>query len=389
MKHILSISFTLCLFAGMLTAGEDDYARLTKDFVRGPVPVMSMSVLSFGPEGILFVGDSKAGKLYALDLEDRAKNDSKEAFVLEDIEPKLAALLGTDTRGVVIHDVAANPLSQNIYLSVSRADAKQISFWRQPNDLGYANILLRVTPKGEISEVSLQNIRHSAADVPQIISEGKENWRKSDERTDAITDIAYADGKLYIAGLSNEEFASVLRVLEFPFAKDGKKNQYSTIEVYHVAHGKSETEAPIRTLHPYTYQGQSYILAAYTCTPFVSIPVGELKNGQHVKAKTLGEFGYGNMPVDIIQYRNGDKDFLLMSSTAKALIRIDAGEIPKQEKGLTEPLGDDEYAVGLPHAVLSKIGITQIDNYNADHVLLLQRMPNGMLNLHTHPIGRL
>ena len=117
----------------------------------------------------------------------------------------------------------------------------------------------------------------------------------------------------------------------------------------------------------------------------MSIPVGDLKDGQHVISKTLGEFGLGNMPIDIISYQSKGKDYLLMSNSAKALIRINPENIKKQKNGLTEPLKDGEYTVGLEHDVLSAVGITEIDNLNEEHVLILQRMPNGALYLRSYP----
>ena len=372
------LSLVLVVACYWAYANPTNYELLTKDFVRGKAALNSISVMSFGPEGILFIGDSKAGKVFAIDLEDREAPAERKPFAMEDVEGKLAAMLGTDPQGVVIHDLAVNPLSQNIYLAVSRSDGKELGFWKTPNDLTYATLLLKINPEGQITEVSLNNIRHSAAEVPNVISEGQQNWRKSDSRTEAITDIAYHDGKLYVAGLSNEEFASALRVLHFPFTD---KTTNTTIEVFHVAHGKSETEAPIRTFIPYDLEGESYLLATYTCTPFVSIPVSDVKDGTHVVSKTLGEFGFGNMPIDIITYKQKDKEYILMSNTSKALIKIDPMNIPKIKKGLTEPLKDGEYAVGLEHSVLSRVGITQIDNLNETHILALQRMPNGDLNL--------
>ncbi len=383
LTRFLCCALALASFSFLFASDNSTYEELTKDFVQGKAAIQSMSVMTFGPEGILFVGDSKGGMLFAIDLEDRTPNESKESFELADLEGKLANLLGTDHNNVIIHDMAVNPISQNIYLAASRANALELGFWKLPNDIAYANILLKVTPDGKISEVNLSNIRHSVTEVPNVITEGKENWRKSDQRTDAITDIAYDDGKLYVAGLSNEEFASALRVLDFPF---GKTAHVSTIEVYHVAHGKWETEAPIRTLFPYTLNNQKFILASYTCTPLVSIPVSDVKPGKHVKSKTLAEFGSGNMPIDIITYQKNGKDYLLMSNSSKALIRVNPNDIPKQAKGLTEPLEDGQYTVGLPHDVLSKVGITQIDNYNAEHIMLLQRMPNGQLNLLAYPV---
>ena len=280
-KFILS----LALLAIGYMASADNYEELTKSFTTGKAAIESMSVLTFGPEGLLFVGDSKGGKVYALDMNDREANESTERFVLEDVETKLGSALGVGPKEVIIHDMAVNPISQNIYLSVSRSDAMQLGYWRGPNDIAYATILMKIGPDGSMSEVSMDNISHSWRDVPKVIEPGKESWRKSDYRTDAITDIAYDDGKLYVAGLSNEEFASALRVLDFPF---GDKSMYSTIEVYHVAHKKWETEAPIRTLVPYTLNGEKYILAGYTCTPFVSIPVGDIKTGSACKKQNIG-----------------------------------------------------------------------------------------------------
>ena len=367
--------------ASWLPASASSYEELTKNFTFGKVAAQSLSVMTFGPEGILFIGDAKGGKVFALDLNDRVQNTTTEGFGMADVEGKLASLLGTDAKGVIIHDLAVNPISQNLYLTVSRSDANQLGFWKTPNDITNANILLRISPDGKITEVDLSNINHNKANIPSVIAEGKgTNYRKSDNRTDAITDIAYDDGKLYVTGLSNEEFASALRVLDFPF---GKKSAYSTIEVYHVAHGTYETEAPMRTLLPYELNGKKYILGAYTCTPFVSIPIEDLTAKKHRKTKTLGEFGFGNIPVDIIRYKNKGKDYILMSNNSKALIRIDPNDIPSQE-ALTTPLKEGEYAVGIPHAVLSRVGITQIDNLNEKNVLVLQRMPNGQLNLRSY-----
>lgn len=377
------LPLTLCclLAISSLLPASTSYEELTKDFVLGKADIQSLSVITFGPEGILFVGDAKGGQVYALDVKDREKNNSQEGVGVADIEGKLADLLGTDPKGVIIHDLAVNPISQNVYLAVSRADGNLVGFWKMPNDISNASILLKITPDGAITEVDLNNISHSKAMVPNVIDEGKsKNFRKSDNRTDAITDIAYQDGKLFIAGLSNEEFASALRVVNFPF---GKKAQYSTIEVYHVAHGANETEAPMRTFIPYELNGKSYLLGSYTCTPFVSIPIDDLQPNQHVRSKTLGEFGFGNIPLDIIHYKNKGKDYLLMSSFSKALIRIDPQDIPSQE-ALTQPLKEREYAVGIPHSVLSRVGVTHIDNLNEKHVLVLQRMPNGQLSLRSY-----
>src|SRR4051812_39600788 len=63
-------------------------------------------------------------------------------------------------------------------------------------------------------------------------------------RQATVTDMAYIDGQLLVAGMSNEEFSSNLRRIAFPFA-DGMVD--NSLEIFHVSHGKWETAAPIRT----------------------------------------------------------------------------------------------------------------------------------------------
>jgi hypothetical protein len=43
----------------------------------------------------------------------------------------------------------------------------------------------------------------------------------------------------------------------------------------------------VRTFVPYTIGGQSFILAAYTCTPLVKIPASALQPGEKVKGVTI------------------------------------------------------------------------------------------------------
>ena len=71
--------------------------------------------------------------------------------------------------------------------------------------------------------------------------------RQSNPRTESITDIGFLEDRVLIAGLSNEEFASTLRDVRFPFEK---ADEGTSVEIYHGAHGKFETRAPVRTFVP-------------------------------------------------------------------------------------------------------------------------------------------
>ena len=109
-------------------------------------------------------------------------------------------------------------------------------------------------------------------DAPEDkMSEGR---RPRNRRLESITDLAFINGKLAIAGLSNEEFASTLRLMPFPFEKEVMA---SSVEIFHGAHGKKETHSPIRTFIPMDIAGKPNIVASYTCTPLVRIPVSDLK----------------------------------------------------------------------------------------------------------------
>ena len=82
--------------------------------------------------------------------------------------------------------------------------------------------------------------------------------------------MAFADGRVFIAGLSNEEFSSRLIAIPFPFSSEGF--DAAAIEIYHGAHGRFETKSPIRTFVTYRIQNEPYMLAAYQCTPLVKLP---------------------------------------------------------------------------------------------------------------------
>src|SRR5207237_8369442 len=108
-----------------------------------------------------------------------------------------------------------------------------------------------------------------------------------------------------VSGLSDEEFAPKLRSIPFPF-KDTDKG--ASIEIFHGAHGRIETASPVRTFVAVEIKGETNILAAYTCTPLVRIPVSNLKPGEKVKGTTVAELGNMNKPLDMIIYQKDGKE---------------------------------------------------------------------------------
>ena len=351
---------------------------LTKDFQKGTPGLVSMSTLEFGPEGSLFIGDSQGGAIDAIDLGDKTRSDNEDELQISDVEGKIAALLGTRPEEVLIHDMAVNPISQNAYVAVSRGRTDWNTGWQLPNELADAKILLRITPQGDFEEVPLDNVRYARVELSNpVATDAPHKWKDGSKlRSDAITDVVYSDGKLFVAGLSNEEFASTMWRFSFPF---GKEATYSTLEIFHGAHGEYETHAPIRTFVPYTVAGDPQLLASYLCTPLVTFSVAELTNGQHVKGRTVGEFGSGNYPLDMVLYQKSGKDFVLMANSALPLLIFDPADVAKQKTAITKEV--EGYLAGVTYEPRSGAGIQQIDNFNAKYILALQRMPSGKLDL--------
>ncbi len=71
----------------------------------GTVELQSAGPLSFGPSGVLFVGDAKAAKIYAINTEDEKSGSG--SFEIENLNERLSAALGSDD--VTVNDLAVNP----------------------------------------------------------------------------------------------------------------------------------------------------------------------------------------------------------------------------------------------------------------------------------------
>ena len=186
------------------------------------------------------------------------------------------------------------------------------------------------------------------------------------------------NGNVIVAGLSNEEFSSSLRSIPFPFQPAGKG---SSIEIYHGSHGRFETNAPIRTFVAYNVKNQPHILAAYTCTPLVKIPVADLKPGAKVKGVTIAELGNRNRPLDMIVYNKGGHDYFLMANSSRGVMKLDV-------EGLDgyQPILAHTEKTGVPYETIADLkGVTQLDKLdNANALMLLDN--EGSLDLRTVPL---
>lgn len=353
---IVTLCLTLAAF-GANTAG----------LKSGKVELKSAGPLAFGPNGILFVGDSAAASILAIDTADTKVAKAAPTFEIKAINEKVAALLGIAADQILIQDVIVNPLSKRVYMSVSRG--------RGPDALA---VVLRTDASGKLEEVALDNVKHASIALPDAPSSAEKDKRGNSRRQESITDLAYVDGKVYVAGLSNEEFSSSLRAIPYPFQAAVPA---TGIEIFHGAHGRFETNAPVRTFVPYNVAGKPHILAAYTCTPLVTIPVSELKPGSKVKGTTIAELGNRNRPLDMIVYNKDGKDFILMANSSRGVMKLPAAKLD----GYPSITAQTE-KTGVPYETLADWkGVQQLDKY-AENTAVILTQDGGSVDLRTVPL---
>jgi len=334
----------------------------TDGMKNGPVALKSAGPITFGSEGVLFIADSRAAAIYAIDTQDTKAPAKSGPLNIERLDQKLAALLGTSPDQILVTDMAVNPISHNIYFAVSRGrgpDAKPV--------------LALVQPDGGLALVNMDKLKHSRAELPDapvdgVIGEGN---RQSNPRLESITDISFFEDRLLVAGLSNEEFSSTLRAIPFPFQKVANG---TSVEIYHGSHGRFETRAPVRTFVPIKIGNEQHVLAAYTCTPLVDFSLQELQPGAKVKGKTIAELGNRNRPLDMIAYQKDGKDYLLLANSSRGVMKLSTDTLEKWDK-IEAPVNGTK---GLPYETLeSWKNIDQLDRFDDGRAMVLRREPKS------------
>jgi hypothetical protein len=317
---------------------------------KGTVDAKSATALAFNPKGVLFIGDSAGAAIHAVDTGD-TKSTGDKPVNLARVDQKIAALLGVTEKEIKINDVKVNPASGNVYIAVTRGTGQG-----QP-------AIVRIDRGGEPVAVNLKDVPTSKVAIP--------NPAAGKGATSSITSMQFVGDKLMVAGLSSEQFASTLRTFEFPF-KEADKG--AAIEIYHGAHGAVETRAPIRSFVPYKVGGEETVVATYQCTPLVKIPVSELKAGSKVTGKTVAELGNRNMPLDMIVYAKGGKDYILVANNNRGVMKIAADQLAGAEAISTRIPA----TAGVKYDTIAELkGVMQLDKLDAGHAILLVANGDG------------
>ncbi len=362
--------FVLAFLVVPLCAGSVCSSELTKSLREGKPDLQSAGPLAFGPDGILFIADPRGAAIFAIATTDTGK-PSEKGIAVSELDKKVAAALGTTPEDVLVNDLAINPRSGNAYLSISRG--------RGPEG---APVIARVDAGGKIHVLSLDKVKFSKAALPNAPGPEAVGRRNRSLRLESITDLAYIDGRLLVAGLSNEEFASTLRSIAFPFKK---VDRGTSVEIYHGAHGRFETRSPVRTFVSYQIDKKPHVLAAYTCTPLVKFSLDELEPGKHIKGTTIAELGNRNRPLDMIVYEKAGKDYLLLANSARGVMKITTDNIGTA-KAITERVARGERE-GVPYETIeSWKEIHQLDRLDDKRAVVVRRGEDGALHLETMPL---
>jgi hypothetical protein len=358
------------LSAGVLSAQENE------------ITLQSASTLSWGPNDVLFVGDSLGATIYAIEL-DGLKHNEAAPINIKGFDSNLAAYLSVPSSDFIVNDMVVHGPSQTVFFAV-------------PRGLGEHSqaLIISMNTQGHLKSLDLSDVEYSKfeiTDAPDhqkaFIERGLRGAAEALDiekagtlqRTFAITDIDYYQGDIFVAGLSNEEFSSTLRRIPFPFQGNAA---VSHIEIFHAVHDQFETRAPVRTQVIQELDGKPYLIAAYTCTPLVVIPLDALKDGAKVSGKTVAELGFGNTPVDMVQYKQDDDLKLLLTNTNRNAMAFNIDEIIHGEAILEGvSLTGTE---GVSHVPMPVTGALQLDDFDDQYFLGLLKDPvsNG-LNLYS------
>ncbi|MEM7718460.1 MAG: hypothetical protein AAF222_04595 [Pseudomonadota bacterium] len=326
----------------------------------------SFGALEFGLEDTLFVANSAAGAITAYDLPNEGTPPAEDmAFNILDLDTLVAQAIGTEGR-IVYNDLAVHPVTRDAYVSLDTTIDGQPS-----------SAVVAVTQDGGVTVIDLDTITSSTFALESTADESISFWRDIPAPTLTITDMDFVNDELFVSGISTGEFASTLRRVAYPF--DGPEVS-SSIEMFHAAHGQNETRAPIRAMSVVDLDGVSTVVAAYTCTPLVTIPTDDLQDGAHVLGKTIAELGYGNRPLDVIPFSTANMEgevesyVLVVNREMDAdLISMDVLTEAANAPGLSEPIPYLGATVGVETVPLPMSGVVHAADQDNQFILAMRR----------------
>lgn len=326
-------------------------------------PVLSAGKMTFVDANTVVVADWRGGQLHTLTLPPVAPG-TPAPFNLKDVSGAIAKALHTRPESLRFEDMAVRPGSEVAYITLS-VDRGHPGGRPTP-------ALVTVDATGKVGRVDFDRGRRASVPIRNLPGPDQHLWRDTPAATFTVTDMKFHDGKLYVAGLSNASFASALRIFDFPFKGDA---MVASVEMYHPVHNQMETRAPIRKMVITSLNGEPTLVAAFTCSPLVTIPLKDLKDGAHIAAKTVAEFGWGSAPAGMVTFDAGQGPMVLLTHSHKSADLMSVADIAdaSAKPGLSTPIKwPAEPTLGIKSTYVP-MRVAHIDNQDATFFAALRR----------------
>jgi hypothetical protein len=146
--------------------------------------------------------------------------------------------------------------------------------------------------------------------------------------------------------------------------------------MYHPVHNQLETRAPIRKMTIVPLNGEPALVAAFSCTPLVTIPLKDLKDGAHIVAKTIAELGWGSAPVDMVNFDTEQGPMVLLVNSHKSADLMAVADIANyaEKPGLATPIKwPTDPLLGLKSTYIPISGVAQLSVQDKDFLGVLRR----------------
>lgn len=362
-KRAAGWAVVLCAIAALLSVRS-----LRARSVDAGATLQSIGAIAFAPDGVLIAADPSAQALVAISLppEPRGAQPSATSGVVDvdEISRKVAALLGTGVEAVTLVDLAVHPLLHSAYLSVIRGHGARA----RP-------VVVRVGASGELEVVNLANATMTSVAFPS--SRGTDPAGRGN-RLLTVTDAAVSDGRVFVAGVSNEESAGGLWSVAYPFAPE---SSMTVADVLVANRKQARMRAALLSLLPLPIGGQPQLLAGCLCSSLLTVSVADVVAGRSVLGSVRLEMGVSNVPVDIVAYERDGQTFFLMSTGARTLLKM--SDFRTVRSGLEAPTGAP---VATGEAIAAMNGIEQLDLLDGARGVAIVRDPAGARRLTTFPL---
>ncbi len=310
MSHLTSLATALLAGALMTDTTHAEQPTLGLQFA---------GALEFADDGTLFVGDNYRGAVYAFEIPAEASTTEIQPSSVLNIDTRIAELLGVGVGAIEINDIATHPISDDIYISVTRignfASQPAIVTVSPDNRLQLLDMSALTFTKQELNAFPDAQTTFTVRGARRVGILPRDQAKGSVAvRSLAIMDMEFYDGELFVAGVAHDDFQSSLRRIAYPF--EGSQS-LASVDMYHIVHDQYESRAPIRAMSVQQVDGKAQLVAAYTCSPVVLIPLEDIEDGAQISASTIMDMGNGQ-PLDMVPFQMGDEPMLFVTNHSRS-----------------------------------------------------------------------